>query len=158
MGRIFRSPCTGIIRAFELNVTEDENSTGALIVEVCRLDEAGLPDEAAVVATVVVPHGMLPPVGTGGVRSFNCESFNGHFLEGEGVALLIRSSPGGSYRLGALSDDPAVGETFVREEGGAWSPAPRKADLHCTTSFVGDHVLDAYRRHAMRVTPPNGRR
>src|SRR5688572_24141326 len=139
-----RAPCTGILRAFELNVTEDAGSTGDLLVDVCRVDDAGLPDERAVVATVVGRHGRLPPVWTGGVRSFECNVFDHLFREGEHVALVIRSGPGGSYRLGALSGDPSDSESFVRDEGGAWSPAPGQADLHYTSSWVPDHLLGQF--------------
>jgi hypothetical protein len=141
-----------------LNVIEDAGSTGDLLVDVCRVDNAGLPDERAVVATVVVPHGRLPAVGTGGVRPFDCEAFNGHFREGEGAALVIRSGPGGNYRLRALSGDPSPSECFVRDEGGAWSPAPRQADLHYTSRWIPDHVIDQYRRGPARTPPPQPRR
>jgi hypothetical protein len=152
-----RAPCTGIISAFELNVTEDADSTGDLLVDVCRLDQAGLPDERAVVATVVVPHGGLPVVGTGGVRGFQCDSFNGRFREGERLALVIRCGPGGSYRLGALSGDPSVGECLVRDEGGAWSPAPREADLHCTATFTPDHLIGKFGRRPAPAPSPRAK-
>ena len=153
-----KAPCTGISRAFELNIREDRDSTGDLLVDVCRVDEGGLPDEAAVVATVVSRHGRLPAVGTGGVRSFECNAFDHLFREGQRVALVIRSGPGGSYRLGALSGDPSDGECFVRDEDGPWSPAPGGADLHYTSSWVPIHLMAEFRRGPVRLPPPQAKR